>query len=1229
MADDPTSWGAIPAESPEAWGAVPMAAPRAEPSATWGSLAKQVAVGIPAGIIDTAGTMSDIFTARGLARQIMQPALGEQTPPTTAEAISASLPAAIDPESYPARNAPERIARGVGAALPGVVLGPLRGAGELAGNVATQAISGGTGAAAQEMVPDWAKPIAGFVGGLLGGVGTAGTIAAGRAVPGAIKRAAEPFTTAGQERLAAQSYFGSADNLPAVRTALEADTPEIVPGSVPTTGQATGDMGLLARERGLETTAPVPFQQRRAEQNAARRASLGEVAPTGSPEDLAGAFQARLGAIDAETQAAVDRATTEAQRRTSGLGGDLPAEAYGEAIRGAIEPRVEAQRGVVRQAVSDLGGTATPEASGQALRGALDAAESSARASERQLWNAVDPDGSLTYGMQPIQQAWQTVYAGLTRAAEATMAPAERTIASLIEGYGGVEPFRELTDLRSLVSSAMRQELVTNGRTPAYARLSRFRGAIEDDITQSVARRAEQEAQAVAAGQIAPEQTMLARLQAEADAWRSEARGSAAASAGEAAPTRAPVTARASRTEGPAGGGPEAAAGDHGVSPTWDAGAAERLATATAATRGRAQTFNAPALRPILRREGQSGPFKTSDADVAKRVFAAGPGGGEMAAQFLSAAGPEARGALVETAVASMLRAARREDGTIDPAKFMGWRKQHADALRVFPELDARMQTVARASALVHAMDPIGRTTNAALPSQFFRPGETGGEAVRSLRGLIGDERALPILSDYAAASARRAAERSDGTIDPTAFARWSKNHAAALDELPGEVSSRFGTAAKASEAIRDAATARKQAIDDYQAGAIGKVLKVSDAADVTKTVGGLFGKTDSAAQIARLAGEARREGPAAVEGLRRAVADHITSKLVSNTEAGTSGVTGIKPDMFQAFVRQNRTALSKIFGPGEMARLDAIAADLQRANRSVTAVKLPGRSNTPQDIRLAAEAGGPQQSALVRVISALMTKPIKGVLGAVDGVFGTKALDAFNSAGIANVDDLIRKMALEPEFAKVMLSKLPTAGAKVSDKIGAQFAQRVLRASAASGVEAVEERERKKRADGGRVNASHVDPDPTEAQKEAGNYRKASVNVHGFPISIENVKGSERSGVGKDGKPWSVKMPAHYGYFRRSEGADGDHVDVYLGPHLKSPHVFIIDQKNSETGRFDEHKVGLGFASRKQFEATYLRAFSDGKGHKRLGHIAEMDVPTFKEWLKTRPSRSGWRLSR
>lgn len=158
---------------------------------------------------------------------------------------------------------------------------------------------------------------------------------------------------------------------------------------------------------------------------------------------------------------------------------------------------------------------------------------------------------------------------------------------------------------------------------------------------------------------------------------------------------------------------------------------------------------------------------------------------------------------------------------------------------------------------------------------------------------------------------------------------------------------------------------------------------------------------------------------------------------------------------------------------------------------------------------------------------------------------------------------------------------------------------------------------EEQERASGGRVVAANIDHNPTEAQKEAGNYAKDHVNVHGLDIAIENAKGKFRRGVDKGGKPWAVKMPAHYGYIKGTVGKDKDHVDVYLGPHIKAPTVYVVDQLNADTKQFDEHKAFIGFTSETQVKNVYKAAFSDGRAHERLGHLAAIPIDEFKHWLE------------
>lgn len=136
--------------------------------------------------------------------------------------------------------------------------------------------------------------------------------------------------------------------------------------------------------------------------------------------------------------------------------------------------------------------------------------------------------------------------------------------------------------------------------------------------------------------------------------------------------------------------------------------------------------------------------------------------------------------------------------------------------------------------------------------------------------------------------------------------------------------------------------------------------------------------------------------------------------------------------------------------------------------------------------------------------------------------------------------------------------------------------------------------------------------PEPTPAQKEAGNYRKAHLDVQGLKIAIENPKGSVRSGTDAGGKDWSIEMKDHYGYIKRTTGADGDQVDVFIGDEPDSDRVFIVDQYKAD-GSFDEHKVVLGARTLDQAKATYSRNYAEGWP---VGPVKELTMPEFKSWL-------------
>lgn len=921
ISDADMGFGAAPAP------AAPVASKQDNGATFWGTMG-QAALGVPRGLLDIAGALGEAVTAKPLrdvaaakrAAAAQTEGGVEYTPEDAQRAAfkktmettpsyghqmreAAGLEGAMAP-----KNAAERIASGIGEGAAGAVLAP----GAMVPNAVLGGFAGGVGRGAAEVVPDPYKPIAELAGNVLGVAAGAGAAA----IPGVAARGAsrmvKPVTRAGQEEIAGR-YLASRMTDQAPYPALERPAREIIPGSKPTLFQETGDMGLGALEReNLQTRAPQDFMQRRADQNAARLDTIENLVASGDPRDVSRAVTAQMNAIDTATQQAVDRLTREARDRAAVIGGHNAPEAYGAELRTALR-----------------------------------SAEDEARMYERALWDNVDPTNSMTIDMRPLQAAHAAIYGDLTAAARASLSPVEQTVAHLIDGYNGVMPFRELTDARSLVSSAMREELKDRGRTPAYARLAQLRGAMEDRINGVVTERAADDAARVSAGEMPSEQALASRIQQLVAEWQSgRATGANAAAGNGEAATVGPASGRAApRTGGEEPGGPGVDARDQGVQgPTFDPAAAERLRDATRATRERATTFGADPLKGILRREQQGGPYVMRDAMVPEKVFRPGPAGAQDLGRFVDA---------------------------------------------------------------------------------------------------VGAERALPVISDYAASSLRRSAMDADGMIDPARFDTWRRRHSEALRAVPG-LERRFSDAARAAQEVADATALRRSAINEAQQGVFGRLIGAEDVQDIRKVVGSTL---SSAAETKRLMAAVRGH-PGGLDGMRRAVVDYMTSKLISNTEGATTGRGLIKSDQFQTFVRQHEDSLRAVLTPEQFATLRNVADDLQRANRSLTAVKIPGQSNTAQDFYATMEGASRLGQLMANLASGATSMASRVVPGGRHAVTGAEiAVNAARTAGFSKVDALVRQALLDPEFARLLLQKVPRGTARAADRV---FARRLLSLSAA-----------------------------------------------------------------------------------------------------------------------------------------------------------------------------------
>lgn len=149
---------------------------------------------------------------------------------------------------------------------------------------------------------------------------------------------------------------------------------------------------------------------------------------------------------------------------------------------------------------------------------------------------------------------------------------------------------------------------------------------------------------------------------------------------------------------------------------------------------------------------------------------------------------------------------------------------------------------------------------------------------------------------------------------------------------------------------------------------------------------------------------------------------------------------------------------------------------------------------------------------------------------------------------------------------------------------------------------------------------SAEVNTEPTEAQKEAGNYKKGHVQVGTFDITIEQPQGSVRKGTDADGKQWESKMNNTYGYIRGAVGVDGDHIDVFLSNDIdgwNGRKVFVVDQYNPD-GSFDEHKVMLGFNDADEAKSDYLANYENGWENGRRIDVTAVNLEDFEKWIES-----------
>jgi len=127
--------------------------------------------------------------------------------------------------------------------------------------------------------------------------------------------------------------------------------------------------------------------------------------------------------------------------------------------------------------------------------------------------------------------------------------------------------------------------------------------------------------------------------------------------------------------------------------------------------------------------------------------------------------------------------------------------------------------------------------------------------------------------------------------------------------------------------------------------------------------------------------------------------------------------------------------------------------------------------------------------------------------------------------------------------------------------------------------------------------------------------------SFQGIPIAIETPKGSTRTWVAADGSMGKTVMSgADYGYVKRTVSMDDDELDVFVGPYLESPMVWVIEQQNPDNQLYDEQKCMLGFRNKEDAINCYSANYDNPDTY--IFEAYGMDVEAFKRWCGLSPKK-------
>ena len=798
---------------------------------------------------------------------------------------------------------------------------------------------------------------------------------------------AQKLAQSSVESTAARRFLANTTDPTAARTAINNFDPSAaeVPGTTPTTAAVANDPKLLQAEMTARTTGGdgVEFNTRDAVQNNARVAALSGTQAEGDVFRPGQYVTQNLQAVDAAAQRAQEQleAAYTAAVAARAQGNQVATDRLAQSFQTAHDRLAQE----AHDAAAPLNNLPPAEQTGAVLRTAQQEATNATEEIHKGLYKAIDPDGSLTVVVTPLKAAKDSIKAAIDPYAGVKPKGAEAKLWTDIDKLPDVIPFRSLQKLDSRVTAAMTDARHNpNPKDPeAISRLTQLKSATMSAIDDAVENQAAHEAKLVKEGMLSPEDTFVARMIRERDEiLASQRTGQVARASGERAGAgRASVFSAGAGEEVAGARRYGSAPSDTGIpepalTPNIDAEARERLNAAKTAFAEFKQTHDNPIVRWALETNGFAGQYKAPDSAIPAKWVVSGAKGFDVANAFLRASGGDPRAvAAMQDAILMPLRKGALTNGTIHPNALARWKSEDAygPALRALDGVSPGFSS---------RFDSAGRATQAVL--------DAGVEHQQQLRAFQ-QQAAARALSENAASKAAM----SQGVAN-----------------------------------IKETLNAAKNSAPGKFAQAAGKAIAPTEVENV---VGGMLKTgTGGAARMRELVQSVSAD-PDALQGLRKAAVDWIVRAHLGATEAAATGEKQVKGAQFINFIVNNRDTLRELFTHAQLSMFGAVARSIETDARWIAATKAKNGPGSAKDLAPKISEGAKQSAAHTSFAFVAMEGLEKGwehggwsgaaIAAATPAAY---VVNVLRKAGIKRVDTLYQDMLLDPEIAKVMISKVP-----------------------------------------------------------------------------------------------------------------------------------------------------------------------------------------------------------